>query len=84
MILGWVVNVIDITSQSIMIIYMRILLKKIIEDKGYNQHQVAKALGFHKTTLYNHVKNRTDLGIGKARKLAVFLGITLEEVYNDN
>jgi DNA-binding XRE family transcriptional regulator len=60
---------------------MRTKLKQIIEEKGYNQNQVAVALGFHRSTLYNHVKAHKDLGIGKARKLATFLGITIEEVY---
>ncbi len=63
---------------------MRNRLKQIIDEKGYTQYRVAQILGFHKTTLYNHVKCHTDLGIGKARKLAALLNITLEEVYGEN
>ena len=63
---------------------MRTKLKEIIESKGYKQHHVADALGFHKTTLYNHIRGDNILGITKARKLAAFLGISVEEVYCDN
>ncbi len=63
---------------------MRMRLKQIIEEKGGTQYRVAQILGFHKTTLYNHVKCYADMGIGKGRKLAAFLNITLEEVYDDN
>lgn len=60
---------------------MRTKLKEIIESKGFKQHHVAEALGFHKTTLYNHIRGDNILGIAKARKLAEFLGISIEEVY---
>tara|TARA_R100001086_G_C11848209_1_gene260950 strand:+ start:30893 stop:31084 length:192 start_codon:yes stop_codon:yes gene_type:complete len=58
-------------------------LKNIIKEKGLNPNQVAKATGLHKSTLYNHIKGFTRLGIDKALVLSSFLNIPLEDIYAD-
>lgn len=74
----------DIFLACIILIYMRLTLKQIIKSKGYRPSQIADTLGFHRTTLYNHLRGDNILGIARARKLATFLGISIEEVYYDN
>lgn len=49
--------------------------------KGYNPNQIAKMIGAHRCTVYNHINNNCDLGIQKAKKIAKILDVTIDEVY---
>jgi DNA-binding XRE family transcriptional regulator len=61
----------------------RTKLLEIIKKSEYNVASAAKVLGFHKSTLNNHVNGNADLGTKKAMKLAALLKITLDDIYDN-
>jgi plasmid maintenance system antidote protein VapI len=62
---------------------MKNKLAKAIEKSGKNVNQIANALDMHKSNIYNHLKGHSVMGVGKARQLAEFLGISLDDIYAD-
>lgn len=62
---------------------MREKLLKTMEEQGYNVNKVSCLLGIKRSNIYSHVKGRSSLGFAKAKKIADFLNIPLEDVYAD-
>lgn len=62
---------------------MKTTLKKAIIDKGYNVERLAKELDIHKSNIYNHIKGFSTIGVTKAKKIAAFLNISLDDIYAD-
>jgi len=60
---------------------MRKKLEQAIKEKGYNANSLAIALGINRSNIYNHIKGVSSLGSGKARKIAEFLKISLDDIY---
>ena len=60
---------------------MRVKLKKAIDQSPYNAAKIAVITNMHKSTLYNHIKNRANLGYKKAQSISDLLNISLQDVY---
>lgn len=63
---------------------MHTKLEKIIKENGYNINSFSKAVGINRSNIYNHVRGYGIIGMAKARKIAKFLNISLDDVYAEN
>lgn len=54
--------------------------QKLIDEKGLTIYRVAKDLEISTGTLYDWKAGRTTPKLGKLRKIATYLGVSLEEL----
>lgn len=55
-----------------------------LKNKGYSANKLAKELNIHRSNIYNHIAGHSSIGIAKAKKIAHFLNISLDDIYADN
>lgn len=58
------------------------IIKKIREDKGMTQQQIAELVGMHRSNYSKVEGGQRELSIAAVNKIARYLGMTLDELVN--
>jgi len=58
-------------------------IKKLREDKGWNQNQTAERLGFSRTYLSSIEHGRRGVSVNMMKKIIKVFGVKYEDFYDD-